>query len=298
MRRWAFVAALLAIAGGAWSQDRPVFEISVDMVRLDVAVTSKGRVLKGLTGRHFEVTDNGVVQDAEVVGHEESAVHAILALDNSASLAGERLARLKIAAHSFLNALRPDDSVSLLTFSSHLELKAGPGASREDVHAAIEATEAEASTSLYDATFAALTVAEPTLGRPVVLVFTDGQDVGSWLRPEQVLRVARTADLVTHAVISGQAGLDTSFLEELAAATGGEVWTAEEGELETAFLTALEEFRSRYTLQYAAQDDSTETWHEIDVRVRIPGAKVLVREGYLRMGAAGGTDADESRPGR
>jgi len=252
------------------------------MVRLDVAVTRKGRPVKGLTGRDFEVRDNGILQQVEVVGHEEKRLHAVLALDNSSSLAGDRLARLKVAAHSLLDVLRPDDAVSLLTFSSRLELKGRPGAPRERVHAAIEATEARLSTSLYDATFAALTLAEPALGRPIVLIFTDGQDVGSWLRPEQVLRAARTADLVSHAVISRQAGSDASFLEELATATGGEVWKVEDLELEEAFLRALEEFRSRYTLQYAPRDDGQERWHDIDVRVRVSGAKVRVREGYLR----------------
>jgi VWFA-related protein len=252
------------------------------MVRLDVAVTRKGRAVKGLTGRDFEVRDNGVLQQVEVVGHVEKPVHAVLALDNSSSLAGDPLERLKVAARSVLDVLRPDDAVSLLTFSSRLELKAHPGAPRERVRAAIEATEARLTTSLYDATFAALTMADPALGRPVVLIFTDGQDVGSWLRPEPVLDVARSADLVSHAVVSGQEKTDTSFLEELARATGGDVWKVEHLELEEAFLRALEEFRSRYTLQYAAGSDGRQTWHEIDVRVRVKGAKVRVREGYLR----------------
>jgi VWFA-related protein len=254
------------------------------MVRLDVAVTRNGRAVKGLTGRDFEVKDNGTLQQVEVVGHEEKPVHAVLALDNSSSLEGDRLARLKAAAHSLLDVLLPDDAVSLLTFSNRVELRAHPGTPRERVHAAIEATEARLSTSLYDATFAALTVAEPALGRPVVLLFTDGEDVGSWLRPEQVLHAARTADLVSHAVISRHAQSDVTFLEELAAATGGDVWKVEDLELEETFLTALEEFRSRYTLQYAARDDVPERWHDIDVRVRVKGAKVRVREGYLLVG--------------
>ena len=283
--RWALlVGAVLLSADGAWSQEPLVFGSSVEMVRLDVAVTRDGVAAKGLTGRDFEVKDNGIIQEVEVVGREERAVHAVLALDNSGSLAGDRMARLKVAAHSLLDVLRPDDAVSLLTFSSSLELKARPGAPRELVHEAIEATEARLSTSLYDATFAALTIAEPALGRPVVLIFTDGQDVGSWLRPEQVLRAAMSSDLVSHAVVAGQAGSDTIFLEDLARATGGKVWKVEDGELEGAFLQVLEEFRSRYTLQYAAQGDGRETWHDIDVRVS--GAKVRVREGYLLRGSS------------
>ena len=62
----------------------------------------------------------------------------------------------------------------------------------------------------------------------------------------------------------------------------GEVWKVEDLELEQAFLAALEDFRSRYTLQYTARVDAPGTWHDIDVRVRVPGAKVRVREGYLR----------------
>jgi len=268
--RWVLlVGAVLLSADGAWSQEPLVFGSSVEMVRLDVAVTRDGLAVKGLTGQDFQVKDNGIVQQVEVMGQEERAVHAVLALDNSGSLAGDRMARLKVAAHALLDVLRPDDAVSLLTFSSSLELKARPGAPREQVHEAIEATEARLATSLYDATFAALTIAEPALGRPVVLIFTDGQDVGSWLAPEQVLRAAMSSDLVSHAVVAGQAGSDTIFLEDLARATGGEVWKVEDDELEGTFLQVLEEFRSRYTLQYAAQSDGRETWHDIDVRVSV-----------------------------
>ena len=281
MRRVFLVGFALLGGASAGSQDLPVFTSSVEMVRLDVSVTREGRPVKGLTGRDFEVRDNGVLREAEVVGHEERPVHAVLALDNSASLGGDRLERLKLAAHSLLDVLRPDDAVSLLTFSNRLELRALPGAPREGVHEAIEATEAQLTTALYDATFAALIMADPSLGRPIVLVFTDGQDMGSWIRPGQVLRAASTSDLVSHAVISGQEGADLSFLEKLATATGGEVWRVEDLEVEEAFLQALEEFRSRYTLQYAVPSDGRESWHDIDVRVRVSGAKVRAREGYL-----------------
>lgn len=278
--------ALLSAAGVRGQQEQAVFASSVEMVRLDVAVTRDGRPVPDLEPRHFEVRDNGVVQQVEIVGREDKRVHAVLALDNSASLAGDRLARLKVAAHALLDVLGPEDAVSLLTFSDRLELKARPGETRDRVHAAIDTTEPRLSTSLYDATFAALTLADPALGRPVVLLFTDGQDVGSWLGREQVLRAARSADLVSHAVFDGPERSDTSFLEELAAATGGEVWKDEHLEIEEAFLRALGEFRSRYTLQYAARSDAAsgarDEWHQIEVRVRLPGAHVRVREGYLR----------------
>jgi VWFA-related protein len=284
LRRLLFACAVLLSASDAWSQqEAPVFASSVEMVRVDVAVTRRGLPVRDLEAEDFEVEDNGVLQQVEIVGREDKRVHAVLALDNSGSLAGDRLARLKLAAHGLLDVLGPDDAVTLLSFADRLELRAGPGEPRESVHAAIEATEARLSTALYDASFAALALADPAQGRPIVLVFTDGQDVGSWLRREDVLRAARSADLVSHAVFTGAPRSDTSFLEELTGATGGEVWRVGELELEETFLRALGEFRSRYTLQYAVGRDSTgagDEWHEIEVRVS--GAEVRVREGYLR----------------
>jgi VWFA-related protein len=287
LRRLLLAGVALLAGGEARSQQEPpVFAAAVEMVRLDVAVTRDGGPVRDLEARHFEVRDNGVLQRVEIVGREHKRMHAVLTLDNSASLAGARLGRLKAAAHALLDALGPDDAVSLLTFSDRLELRAGPGAPRDRVHAAIEETEARLTTALNDAAFAALTLADPAFGRPIVLLFTDGQDVGSWLRPDPVLRAARSADLVSHVVFDGPPGSGTSFIEELAAATGGEVWKGEQLELEDAFVTALEEFRSRYTLQYAAtrdpSADARDEWHEIDVRVRVPGAEVRAREGYLR----------------
>jgi hypothetical protein len=83
------------------------------MVRLDVAVTRHGLPVPGLEAKDFAVRDNGVPQRIELVAREEKHVHAVLVLDSSGSVAGERLARLKLAAHGLLGVLQPEDSVSL-----------------------------------------------------------------------------------------------------------------------------------------------------------------------------------------
>jgi hypothetical protein len=87
---------------------------------------------------------------------------------------------------------------------------------------------------------------------------------------------------VSHTIFGGPSRSDTRFLDELAAATGGQVWKVEDLDVEQAFLKALGEFRNRYTIQYAAGGSDSEEWHEIDVRVRVSGVDVRVREGYLR----------------
>jgi VWFA-related protein len=279
--RCLFVACAISLAAGAsWANDMPVFSTEVEMVRLDVSVTHDGQPVKGLTAADFEVKDNGVAQEVELVGGEDKTVDVVLALDTSSSLAGLPLGRLKAAAHAFVDVLHPQDAFSLLTFSDRIQATVAPGDRRERAHEVIEATQARLSTALYDAVFAALSLADSTRGRPLVLVFSDGQDVGSWCRPERVLRLAKESDLVVYAVVTRLEGSEVDLLRELATVTGGEVWPVEHQELKEILLRAIEEFRTRYTLRYALTGPAHDGWHKIEVSVKHAPAAVRARKGY------------------
>jgi VWFA-related protein len=288
---WAWVLCLPATALTA--QEVPVFSTNVEVVRVDVAVLRDGRPVQGLTAADFEVRDNGIRQSTQMVGDPhgdpgvEKPIDVVLALDLSDSVRGEPLRQLKAAAHAFVGLLRPEDSFSLLTFSSGVRLAVSRADSRARAHEVIEATQAESTTSLYDATFAAVVTADATRGRPLALILSDGDDHGSWLKPEQVLRAAEASDLVAHAVFVQQSGGEPAFLRALATATGGEAWRADYSQLEETLSRALEEFRSRYTLVYERTGTSRAGWHELDVRVRRSGVRVRARRGYLEPGTQG-----------
>jgi VWFA-related protein len=285
-------AVLLSLLGLMASvvpaQELPVFSSAVEVVRVDVSVLRDGQPVVGLQAGDFEVRDNGVPQSIEIVGDPRGAaggvgkqVDVVLALDTSDSVRGRPLTQLKTAAHALLDILRPDDSFSLLTFSSQVQLAVSPADSRERAHQVVDATQAQLNTSLYDAAFAALLTADARRGRPLALVLSDGEDHGSWLKPEQVLRAAEGSELVVDVVFTQRMGDERqAFLRELAATTGGQEWRADYDQLRDALLKALEEFRSRYTLRYERQGVARAGWHEFDIRVRRPGVKVRARSGY------------------
>jgi hypothetical protein len=66
----------------------------------------------------FEVKEAGVAQTVELVERSRARVHAILLLDTSESVAGEKLKQLTRAARAFVEGLAPDDAVTLLSFST------------------------------------------------------------------------------------------------------------------------------------------------------------------------------------
>jgi VWFA-related protein len=289
MRRAAFVWILCLAASTVPAQEVPVFSSAVEVVRVDVSVLRDGKLVEGLQAGDFELRDNGVLQSVEIVGDPRGAgggagkqVDVVLALDVSDSVRGGPLEQLKGAAHALVDILRPEDSFSLLTFSSRVQLAVSPADSRERAHQLIDATQAQLTTSLYDASFAAVATADARRGRPLALVLSDGEDHGSWLEPERVLRAAEGSELVVHVVFTGRTSNEQQdFLRELAATTGGEEWRADYGQLRDRLLRALEEFRSRYTLRYERQGVARSGWHEFDIRVRRPGVKVRARSGYV-----------------
>jgi len=222
------------------------------------------------------VQDEGVPQRVELLGQEETAIHAVLALDTSQSVEGARLARLKEAAHAFVDALRPDDALSILTFAECADLSLVGSRDRTAAHAAIDAAATRRTTGLHDATLAALSLADPELGRPLVLLFSDGQDVGSFLGADRVTATARDSEAVVHAVLPPGA-LASEFLTALAEETGGRVWpTRDPARLDEVFLQALDEFRSRYRLRYEPEGVARPGWHRIRVRLK-DGARGVVR---------------------
>jgi VWFA-related protein len=297
MRRAAGAWILGLAAAVASAQDVPVFSTGIEVVRVDVSVLRDGKLVEGLQAGDFEVRDNGVPQTVEIVGDPRGdpggagkPVDVVLALDVSDSVRGGPLEQLKAAAHALVDMLHPEDSFSLLTFSSRVRLAVSPADSRGRAPQVIEGTRAQLTTSLYDAAFVAVATADAGRGRPLALVLSDGQDHGSWLEPERVLRAAEGSELVVHVVLTRQTGDEQPFLRELAATTGGEAWRADYGELRDVLSKALEEFRSRYTLRYERRGVARAGWHEFEVRVRRPGVRVRARRGYAE------DDRGEGRP--
>jgi len=257
----------------------PTFTVGVGNVNLDVQVSRGGRPVEGLAASDFLVTDNGVPQQVEIVAHESARVDAVLALDSSASVSGERLRELQRAAHAFVDALWPTDSVTVLGFATGLSLRAPAEDGAVEANAAIDRFSGSGSTSLFDAVYAALLLCDPARGRPLVLVFSDGRDHGSWLPPEAVRAVAQASDAVVHAVVVGDE--DRSFLDEVARDTGGRSWaTRSNRELRDAFVGALEEFRSRYRLRYEPRGVRAQGWHAVSVKLRSKKGEVRARRGY------------------
>ena len=166
--------------------DRPppqqaVFSARVTNVRVDALVTDGRQVLLGLQPADFDVLDNGVVQQVDLMAAERVPLNVVLALDMSGSVAGERLGHLRAAARLVVDALLPGEKVGLILFNAGVGVQTPLTTDVSLVRRALEAPSNGGDTALVDASYAAMTLSESGEGRPLAIIFSDGADTASFL---------------------------------------------------------------------------------------------------------------------
>jgi VWFA-related protein len=287
--------AVLAAPPAARPQAPPVFGAQVETVYVDAFVTQKGRHVPGLTAADFELKDNGVRQEVELVAAESIPLLAVMVFDTSGSVSGEKLAALRASGIAFLDSLRPADEAALVTFSQQIEWRAGPTTDRGQVRRSLEDLSAAGGTAALDALFAGL-VLPASRARTLVLLFSDGEDNMSWLNERDLRAAAEGSNALVHAVSfredvspSGVAGHRRTAVEPdhvralrgLAEATGGRLWEAESPDrIRTAFGAIAEAMSQRYVLRYEPRGIRRQGMHKIDLRLRGKGGDVHARRGY------------------
>ncbi|MGC4080623.1 MAG: VWA domain-containing protein [Vicinamibacterales bacterium] len=208
-------------------------------------------------------------------------MNVVFALDMSESVSGRTLDALRHGVDAVARGLRTGDQTALVTFNHRVSLGAALSADVSRLTAALSSIAPTGATSLVDALYASLWIAEPDPGRAVVIVFSDGVDTASWLTADRVVDAARRADAVVYAVTT-RGGRRNPFLAELTETTGGRTFDVSSSDrLTDAFESILAEFRQRYVIAYSPTGVKAAGWHTLDLRVRGRRASVKTRQGYL-----------------
>jgi VWFA-related protein len=258
---------------------------------LEFTITDKERRFLDVAIADLTVQENGVPQSLETFEEAVTPVSIILALDSSGSM--KRAAdTARQAASGFVDALRPDDQLSVMLFADHPQVAHDLGTDRELSHKAIEAYVASGGTALYDAVGDSLDRLKRVEGRRVVIVVTDGRDEnnpgtapGSTRSFADVLKAAREVDAVIFGIGVGP-HVDRAVLETLADATGGEAMFPDDAsQLETEYRRVLQNLRRRWIVSYTSTDPTRNgAWRPIVIRTKDEAAVVHSRGGFFAPG--------------
>ena len=288
----------------ALPQQPPVatFKSSVDLVRVAAIVRDrKGRFVDDLTERDFEILEGTQPRKILDFQREQQGVSLALLFDVSGSMQS-RMADAREAANHLLAWLDGSrDEVAVYTFDTSLVEVMSFTTGLKALPPSLALVKPFGATSLHDAIArAAERVAHRDGRRHAVVVFTDGRDNASRLKPADVSAIASAIDVPVYifgvvrsidnpaedAATEGAGAWLAGPLDDLATHTGGRIVVASTpAQRSVAARQIVDELRHQYLIAF--ESSGTQGWHPLVVRTRNKDLVVHARNGYI---------AGQSRP--
>lgn len=157
-----------------------VVKVNTTLISVPVSVMDRdGKYIPDLTKDDFRVWEDGVEQRVAYFASTEKPFTVALMIDTSGSTRF-RLDEIQSAAIAFVDQLRPDDRVMVVSFSDKIRVLAQPTSDRNTLRNAIRQTEPGDGTRLYDAVDQVENQYFNRIeGRKAIVLFTDGVDTTS-----------------------------------------------------------------------------------------------------------------------
>jgi len=284
VKRPLLVIGISALLGVTALAQQTVFRARADIVAIDVAVSDGKKPVLTLTKDDFELRDNGVVQSIADFDREKLPLDVTLTIDLSGSMNTSKIATIERAIAQVGSSLGEHDRCAIISFTS-LVTEQRPMLS-PPVSPKL-AVKPRGGTSIVDALLLSLVTEPKTDRRQLGLMMTDGEDTSSVFDLQTTVETAKYANRQASFVIvrdndSLMDGRMLTLFRLVSSTTGGLVIELQRGDdLSTAFLAAIESFRTSYILRYKPTNLSTKGWHNVEVKTRKGNYTVRARRGYF-----------------
>jgi VWFA-related protein len=168
------------LEGNGETIEGDTLRINTSLVTVPVSVMDRyGKYVPNLQRSDFQVFDNGVEQRIAYFAMVDQPFTVVLLIDTSGST-HFRMDEIQDAAISFVNQLKDEDRVMVMSFDDQIRVLTEPTNNRDDLVRAIRRARTGGGTRLYDAVDVVLKQKLSLIpGRKAVVLFTDGVDTTS-----------------------------------------------------------------------------------------------------------------------
>jgi Ca-activated chloride channel homolog len=262
----------------------PIFEVGIEVINLNLSVTDgRNNYVTDLLQKDFAVFEDGIRQELSLFTHENLPISLAVLIDTSASME-EKLPVARAAATRFVKTLRPQDSAMVMSFNDRSTVLQDYTNDLVALENAINRTQAAGPTALHNSLYITLKELSKQkkageLRRRAVVLLSDGEDTASLVSDEQVLELARKAEINIYAIsLRPNRPQDRSrlafsqaeyVLTALTRETGGRVFFPNSlSELDSVYDQIAEELRTQYSLGYVSSNRRRDgKWRRIVVRI-------------------------------
>lgn len=257
---------------------RPTIEFTARTATLDYVNLALDRI---------RVFEDGIAQKVDTFQEAVDPVSIVLTLDSSGSMRPVT-ETVKQTAREFVSAVRPEDSLALITFSDEPLFAHLLGTTRQWSLDAIDKYTPTGGTALYDALWNSLQHVKTAKGRRAVVVLTDGRDedakgtaAGSAHTLADVLGLIPDVGATIYVVGLGR-NVDRDVLTRLATQSGGEAYFPEEAsQLGEQFHSIVENLRRRYVVSYTSTNSARNgAWRKVDIKTSASDIRISSLGGY------------------
>jgi VWFA-related protein len=330
-RRWTLVVCCLLLVGfypsiiraqgeppPPLAQQTPetveTIRVDTELVDLNVSVFGRGpqRALGELQQKDFQVLENGIAQEIAFFASAATPFDLVLLLDLSGSTS-DKLDLVRKSARRFVEAARPTDRISVVTFTNAPSVVSPLTLDRAELIKRIKKIRRlEGGTNFWDSLRFVLERAfekDSDAGRrKAVVVMTDGVDnalpdvpgPGSETSYPQLLKIVRETDAIVFPIyldteadmvrdyrwydVEGAFAIARQQLAQLAAESGSLLYRARKVEdLKGVYEQVIRDLGMVYSIGYSPSNKQRDgSWRAIDVQlVNRPELAARTRRGYF-----------------
>jgi VWFA-related protein len=275
-------------------------QVDVELVQLYVRVTGAGAA-RQLGADDFRVTDElGTRMPVTTLQRGDVPISTVVLVDSSDSMQGEAFRQAVAGAQTTAALLGKEDEVMIALFSDRLLRATEFTRDRASLKSALEGVEASGGSAVFDYLYFGLNRLKTRLGRPVVVLFSDGEDVTSTLDADDVRWRSRRSQATVYWVrVEDPANAERRFatfwrdepectrhqetLEAAVVESGGGIVTIRSvGELSAALIRIFEDLRSQYVVGFHPQKRRHDgSWRPVHVQTADKSALASARAGYV-----------------
>ncbi|MEP7037783.1 MAG: VWA domain-containing protein [Acidobacteriota bacterium] len=184
------------------NNDDEVIRIKTDLVIIPAQISQRsGKPVTDLKKEEFKIFENGQAQEIAYFSNEEQPFIVALVLDMSYSSVF-KLQEIQNAALTFVNQLRENDKVMVVSFDEKAQVLCEPTSNRKVLKLAIEGAKIASGTSLYSALGLVLNEKFNIIdGRKAIVLLSDGVDTSSPnLTADDILKQIIETDVLVYPI--------------------------------------------------------------------------------------------------
>lgn len=271
-----------------------IVRVETTLVTVPVSVRDRdGRYVANLHREDFRIYEEGAEQELTHFSPVETPFTVALLIDISSSKYFLNLADVVKAANVFVDQLRPEDHIIVVTVDGEVHELVKETSVRRIWHSGIRIAPNTKGTKLFDAMN--FIINERFKGqktrRKAIVLFTDGEDTNSVFKSKHNLHDVEASNILVYPIRfpisaagnSARAMRADHYLKDLVKVTGAQIYQA--GRLEDltlAFASIAKELSQQYSLGYYPRTQAAEGQRR-RIKVRVNSSKLVVhaRDSYL-----------------